>query len=348
MNITRESIFLSSLRSFCSAFFAILGVAISIFLIVFAIVLFKAPSNANLTNSKPVIASDDKGHKDMLPLTSPVILKINIEGLIGDRKNTTDSIKTLLADSRQHFFKNNRVKGVLLYVDTPGGTVTDSNGIYEVLLEYKNRYNIPIYAFVDGTCASGGMYITSAADKVYASSISVIGSVGVIFGPAFNIVDLLNQYGVQVKTITRGKDKGLLYPFTNWKDTKDTSIENITSYLYEHFVDIVANARPNLNKDLLINEYGAQVYSSPEAEKLGFIEVGNSNYSQALKDLTKASGIEPDEKYQVVELRLHSSMLKELLNNKAFRFFSNLSKLFSFESMMTEKHSPFLYLYRQS
>ena len=67
----------------------------------------------------------------------------------------------------------------------PGGAADDSVGIYRALCEYKKKYNVPIYAFVDGLCASGGMYIACAADKIYATPSSVIGSVGVIMGPLF-------------------------------------------------------------------------------------------------------------------------------------------------------------------
>ncbi len=347
MNISRESIFLSSLRSFCMSFFAVLGIAICGFLIVFFVTLFKGSSSNTTSSTKLILASDAEGKKAMLPLHSPVILKINIEGLIGDRKNTSETVRTLLQDSREHFLKNGRVKGILLNVNTPGGCPTDSNGIYEALLEYRKRYNIPVFAFVDGTCASGGMYVTSAAEKIYATNVSIIGSVGVMLGPAFNFVDLLNQYGVQVKTITKGIDKGILQPFTNWDQINNASLENITSYLYTHFVDIVTKARPKLDKDLLINEYGAQVYAAPVAEKLGYIDDGNSSYSQALKELVKAAGIQPEEKYQVVEIRTHTSILKELIENKSSLPSSFLSRLFNLTTTNLNKH-PFLYLYRFS
>lgn len=65
----------------------------------------------------------------------------------------------------------------LVYINTPGGTVVDADGIYRALLEYKTKYDVPIYAYIDGLCASGGMYVALAADKIFASDVSLIGSV---------------------------------------------------------------------------------------------------------------------------------------------------------------------------
>ncbi|MFI5264393.1 MAG: S49 family peptidase, partial [Candidatus Kapaibacterium sp.] len=87
-------------------------------------------------------------------------------------------------ESQEGDFKNNRVKGILLYMDTPGGYSTDSDTIYRLLMEYKKQYKVPIYAYVDGLCASGGMYIAITADKIMASDTSLIGSIGVI-APTF-------------------------------------------------------------------------------------------------------------------------------------------------------------------
>src|SRR5690606_22323692 len=115
-------------------------------------------------------------------------LQINVHGVIGDAKSGIDTkmAQNILLDSRTGDFKNERGKGILLHMNTPGGTVVDSDNIYRMLKTYKERYKVPVFAFVDGLCASGGMYISCAADKVYAGPASIIGSVGVIIGPFFN------------------------------------------------------------------------------------------------------------------------------------------------------------------
>ncbi|MEI8301245.1 MAG: S49 family peptidase, partial [Chlamydiota bacterium] len=236
INNPKESIFSSSIRSFCNAFFCVLGIILCFYVIGF---IMQLGVGSDSSKTSFVIQPDADGKRTSLQASSPIILKITIDGIIGTGELITSAIETTLLDSREDRLKNNRVKAIFLHVDTPGGTVTDSNGIYEALMAYKTKYNIPIFAFVDGTCASGGMYITSAADRIYASSVSVVGSVGVILGPVFNFYDLMDNWGIKSKTISKGKDKTMLNPFTKWQPGEDDSLYKMTDYLYEHFISIV-------------------------------------------------------------------------------------------------------------
>ena len=339
----KESIFKSTLRALCKGFFSVFGAAICILGAFFAVATV-VNSNANKTNFS--IEPDAEGQKLMSSLTAPIILKIDISGIIGAGKLTTADIQSLLQDSREGLFKNDRVKGVLLTLDTPGGSVTDSNGIYEAIKLYKKRYNVPVYAYVDGTCASGGMYISSAADKIYASPISIIGSVGVILGPVFNFQKLMENWGIQTKTISKGKDKAMLNPFTTWKPGEDASLYAITDYLYSHFVDIVIAARPQMDRQKLIDDYGAQVFAAPKALEYGYIDSASASYSSTLKDLASACKIKPEERYQVIELKPATMLLSDLLDGQTkSSSLQSLVKLFGVSEEIQQLKDPFLYLY---
>jgi signal peptide peptidase SppA len=197
-------------------------------------------------------------------------------------------------------------------MDTPGGAAFDSDSIYHALVDYKTKYNVPVYAYVDGLCASGGMYISSAADKIYASEQSTIGSVGVIMGPAFNFSGLMTKYGVEALTLTEGKDKDMLNPFRPWQPNEGVSIKNVMAATYEQFVTVVARARPNLSREKLVGEYGANVFIAKEAETLGYIDEGDSNYSRALTALVQAAGVDDKHPYQVVQLNPPRPLLPQL------------------------------------
>lgn len=346
INISRESIFISAIRSFCNAFFAILGVVIC-FLLMGIILAFAMRASSGSEKTSFSIQPDANGNRTPLPISSPAILKITIEGVVGTGKLITPSIESILLDSREGVLKNGRVKGILLCINTPGGSVTDANGIYETLRAYKERYKIPIFAYVDGTCASGGVYISSAADKIYASSVSIIGSVGVILGPIFNFYGLMEKWGIKATTISTGTDKNILNPFAPLKPGEDSSLYKISEYLYNLFVDIVTTARPRLDKDTLINVYGAQVYVSSIAQELGFIDVSNSNYEQTVKDLALAAGIKEGEKYQVIECKLQKPFLSDLIESRfhtpSLKF---LESFFPLKEHLSEIKDPFLYLYQ--
>lgn len=346
MNFTRESIFVSATRCFCNSFAVVIGVFIAGIVVLMGIMMLSGPDMVP-TKSEISLAPDANGNRDLLPETAPAILRIDIHGVIGEGQLTAANIENILLDSRTDFLHNNRVKAVLLHMDTPGGTVTDADTIYRLLMDYKQKYNVPVYAFVDGLCASGGMYVCSAADKIYATPASIIGSVGVILGPIFNFSQAMDKIGLQARTLTEGKDKDMLNPFRPWVAGEDQSLVNVTRSLYMQFVDIVVSARKGLSKDRLINEFGAQVFISEEAQSYGYIEVANSSYSSSLKDLAAAASIPESQNYQVVQLETPVSILSHIVQGKSSLITGKLTHVFQVgPHMSSELSGKFLYLYQ--
>ena len=337
----RESIFVGAFRSFCTAFATILGIAISVGLVLIAIGMIAGP-NYFPPKAEPMICPDAQGERALLPGSSPAILRIDIHGVIGMGDLTADKIEEILLDSREDFLANNRVKAILLHIDTPGGAATDADDIYRMLLDYKEKYKTPIYAYVDGMCASGGMYVASAADKIYATDSSVIGSVGVLLGPNFNFSDLMTKIGVASKTFTEGKDKDMLNPFRPWVPGEDKSIQDAIAAMYQRFVSVVSMARPMLTKEKLVQDYGAHVYIAEEAARLGYIDVPSSDYSHAVSALAEAA--EMKDKYQVVALSIPKSLFspfgESLFGRKEIKHTIDLGPYF-----LPQLSGKFLYLY---
>jgi signal peptide peptidase SppA len=297
--------------------------------------------------SSLVISPDAAGNRELLSPASPVILKIDIVGVIGTRNLTTEKVKSSLLDSRTGLLSGNRVKAILLYINTPGGTVDDADGIYRNLLAYKEKYQVPIYAYVDGMCASGGMYIASAADKIFSAPSSVIGSVGVILGPTFNFSGLMDRYGVSSLTITQGKDKDMLNPFRPWVPGEDASLRNITADLYMRFVSIVTSARHDLDKEKLVNDYGAQVFVAKKAQELGYIDVADSDYSIAVDELSKAAQLSNDHPYQVMTIEPARPFLSDLTDGKLSLLAGKVTHKFQINSYIdSDLSGKFLYLYQ--
>ncbi len=313
MNLQRESIFSRSIRSFFTSFAIILGIVFGIGVVLMSFSLILGP-NYLPPRTEPTIAPDAKGDRFLLSAYTPVILRINLHGVIGMGDLTTEKIENLLLDSRDGFLKGDRVKGLFLHINSPGGTVSDSDGIYRAFLNYKTKYKVPLYAYVDGLCASGGIYIACAADKIYATSSSVIGSVGVLMGPTFNFSEAMNKVGVSSLTLTEGKDKDALNPFRPWAPDEGSLLkEAITRPLYEHFVAIVEKSRPKLTKAKLVNDYGAHIFIAKEAQELGYIDIAGSDYSEALEGLTKAANL--SDLYQVIQLKLKHSIFDDIAQN---------------------------------
>jgi protease-4 len=314
MEFTRESVFVASIRSFCKSFASVIGILIGLSVVTFVMLMVVGP-NYMPEKSNPMIMPDAHGDREMLSMSSPAILRLDFHGVIGMGDLTGEKIENILLDSRQDFLEGNRVKALFLHMDTPGGTVTDADAIYRSILAYKAKYHVPVYAFIDGLCASGGMYIISAADKVFATDVSTIGSIGVIMGPTFNFADAMTKLGVASLTITEGKDKDMLNPFRPWKPNEDQVIRGIIASLYENFVDILIAGRPRVSKEKLINDYGAHVFLAKEAEEIGYIDVAGSNYFKAMSALAEAAGISEKEKYQVVQLYAPKPLFPDFTNS---------------------------------
>jgi signal peptide peptidase SppA len=316
MEFLKESIFVASARTLCKSFAAILGIAIGILLVCIGLGAFSSPGISAPPPATLTLSPDASGSRHLLPNTAPVILKIDIVGEIGLGDLTAPKVINSLLDSREGMLSGNRVKALLLYLNTPGGAATDSDSIYRALQAYKKKYGVPVFAYVDGICASGGMYIASAADKIFADPSSIIGSVGVILGPTFNFSGLMDKYGVQAMTITEGKDKDMLSPFRPWVPGEDASLRAITADLYQRFVSVVTTARPLLDKDKLVSDYGAQVFIAEKAKELGYIDVADASYSSTVAELANESKLTDPQFYQVVTITPARSFLSDITNMK--------------------------------
>lgn len=315
MEIQTDSIMKTASRSLVKSFAKVLGLFLGL---IVAFIIFSMFTNRDLLPppSEATILPDAHGQRKLLPPYAPAILVLRIDNVIGMGDLTTEKFKQLLLDSRQDLLDKDRLKGIMLYINSPGGTVIDSDNIYMMLMNYKQEHKIPIYGFVDGLCASGGMYIASACDKIYSVPSSVIGSVGVRAGPNFNFVGLMEKYGVSSLTFTEGKDKDMLNPFRPWGPLEGTSIQNVIQASYQRFIQVVTTARTKMSKESLINEYGANIFIASQAQEYGYIDDANASYEMTLQDLVKASGIADGDAYQVVQLSSAHSLLEQFTQAK--------------------------------
>ncbi len=292
----------STFKAFFVAFAAVMGLLFGfIFLLTVAVGLFYVATKKDSDGRIETILPDARWSRTVLPKTAPALLVLDIEGVVGLDQLSSDKILEQLLKSREDNFKRDRVKGILLRINTGGGGVFESDRIYRMLQKYKTRYKTPVYAYVDGLCASGGVWIASAADKIYATNTSFIGSVGVLSGH-FNFSKGLEKLGVQSLTLTAGKDKDTLNPLRPWKPDEEESVQEMINFIYKRFIDLVVTSRPGIDRDKLVNEYGANVYNAPDALTKGYIDGIVTDEGEVLKALAAAAGIPENKKYQVVNL----------------------------------------------
>lgn len=343
----KESIFYASMRAFFVTLLAVLGFSVAFLLIGVGLSALTLSTTISTEPTKAFtveVFPDANGKREALS-SVPVILKINISGIVGLDNLDQAHVREMLVESREGLLKNDLVKGILLYIQTPGGTVTDADGIYRSIMAYKKKYNIPVYAYVDGMCASGGMYIAAAADKILASNVSIIGSVGVIAPSALNFSQLLEKIGVQSLTIFAGKGKDDLNPLRPWKPGEEINYKDLIDYYYTHFIDVVTSSRPHLDKAKLIKDYGAKVFPAKEAEQLGYIDESGVSLNEAITQLTEQMGIK-DENYRVVQM-IKETWISELFKSHLNLLQGNVKHQFQFSPEYDPKLlNQFLYMYR--
>lgn len=342
----RDSILYSSVRSFFVAACAVVGIGIGFtVLVVLAALISTSSGQENITTSyKAEILPNVENVRKELSKEAPVLLQMNVHGVIGVDTLTTAGIRQQLVESREGIFANNRVKGILIHMNSPGGTMDDSDGIYRLLKVYKEQYKVPIYVYVDGMCASGGMYIACAADKIYASDVSLIGSVGVLTPSFVNLSQLMDKIGVQALTLTAGKGKDELNPLRPWKPGEQDSYQSIINYYYQSFLNIVTKNRPRLDKTKLVDDYGAHVFPAAIAQQYGYIDESNKSLSETQKAILQQLGIEGDY-YQVIQLQ-SSNWVSELFKGQCSLLQGKVTHEVRLPSELPpELMNKFLYLY---
>ncbi len=315
------SVVKNAANSFFRSLFGVAGFVLGVVLVFAALgAIFSSPAEVPHTTTLKMLAND-KWQLHSFSTEAPVILKLNIDGMVGVDHLKKQDIFQQLIESQDGELKAGQVKGVLVYINTPGGTADDSDAIYRMLQEYKKRYNVPVIAFIDGLCASGGTFIACAADKVYATDDSLIGHVGVLLSPPFfNFSKLMDRLGIESKTFYAGKDKDDMNPFRPWRQDEGQNFMRLVDYMYDRFRAVVAKNRPKLTVKVLTEE-GAQIYPAPQAQELGYIDERKDSIEEVLKEFATQLGIY--DSYQFVELE-HTSFFESIFGAQASLLFKNM------------------------
>jgi len=220
---------------------------------------------------------------------------IDIKGIIAaDSEASADSIVTALRDA----FDDKNTKGIILRMNTPGGSPVQSGYINDEIYRLKKLHpDIKVYAVIADLCASGGYYIAAAVDEIYADKGSLVGSIGVLMN-GFGFENVIDKIGVTRRLYTAGEHKGFLDPFTAPKDADISHVKTMLASIHKQFVDVVKKGRGDKLKDdpLLFSGY---IWTGEQALTLGLVDkLGSSGYvarevvgAETIKDFTVAETV---------------------------------------------------------
>ena len=212
------------------------------------------------------------------------ILLIDIDGPISNRPKKTlvgfqsetgmvDRIREILKKAEN----DKKIKGILLRINSPGGTVTSSDIIYHEIKSFKERYNVKVYVSVVDVAASGGYYIAMAGDSIMAHPTSLVGSIGVL-ALKINLEGLMGKVGVEWEVVKSSEKKDFMSPFRPLtKEERTLFQETIDSY-YNRFVDVVVLNRSRLDARAVKILADGRVYNARQAlekylvDSIGYLE----------------------------------------------------------------------------
>jgi protease IV len=204
------------------------------------------------------------------------IVVIPIEGLLSNSRGAGllqpgDNKIDLLTQQLDRAERDKSVKAVVLRVNSPGGTVTGSDNMYELLKRFRAKSGKPIVASVQEIGASGGYYVSLSADKIVASPTSVVGSIGVIFN-AFSVEQGLGKLGIKSEVVKSGPMKDMASPFHDMSDAERKVMQATVDEYFARFRGLVAERRHFTDEASIARVSDGRVFSGAEAKKLGLID----------------------------------------------------------------------------
>jgi protease-4 len=228
-------------------------------------------------------------------IDGPKLLLLEIDGLISGSEaeaafldlGTTSMVarvREVLDEARE----DQEIRGVLLRIDSPGGTATASDQIYAEIERFKNERKVPVVAQLLGTAASGGYYVAMSADMVQAHRTTVVGSIGVIF-TSVNFAGLMDKLGIEDQTVMAGEYKDIGSPFRPLTSEERTQLQSIVDDLHARFREVVERGRPGLSAEEVVRLANGSIYSAPQALENGLVDrVGSLN--EAVDELARRVG----------------------------------------------------------
>ena len=237
---------------------------------------------------------------------------VEIEGVIAESRQTMEDIV--------RFGEDPSIKGVILRINSPGGSVGPTQEIFREVVKLKEKKKV--FVSMGSLCASGGYYLAAAGEKVYANPSTITGSIGVIMQSVI-LEDLLKKIGVKSNTIKAGDLKDAGTPFREMTPEERAYLNEVVKNIHEQFIkDIAAGRKMDLEKARKLAD--GRIYTGLQAMDLVLIDSIGNFYDTVddLKTVLKIKG-KPDlvytEKPFSLSKWLFSSMTRESLEG----FFSS-------------------------
>ena len=189
----------------------------------------------------------------------------------------------------QAAFEDKHTAGVILRINSPGGSPVQSGIINDEMQRLRAKYPaIPLHVVVEDVCASGGYYVAAAADKIFVDKASIVGSIGVLMD-GFGFTGTMEKLGVERRLLTAGESKGFLDPFSPQNEHHKDHARQLLGEVHDQFINVVRKGRGKRLKESP-EMFSGLMWSGAKSIELGLAD-GYGTVDSVARDVIKAADV---------------------------------------------------------
>lgn len=228
----------------------------------------------------------DWGQTDKLAEGSKFTALVNLNGVI---RAKGDANAEHVISGLQAAFEDKHTAGVILRINSPGGSPVQSGIINDEMRRLRAKYPaIPLHVVVEDVCASGGYYVAAAADRIFVDKASIVGSIGVLMD-GFGFTGTMDKLGVERRLLTAGESKGFLDPFSPQNEQHKDHAKKMLNEIHQQFIDVVRQGRGKRLKETP-EMFSGLMWSGAKSIELGLAD-GFGTVDSVARDVFKASDV---------------------------------------------------------
>ncbi len=211
---------------------------------------------------------------------------VDLSGVI---KAKGDANAEHVISALQAAFEDKHTAGVILRINSPGGSPVQSGIINDEMRRLRAKYPaIPLHVVVEDVCASGGYYVAAAADKIFVDKASIVGSIGVLMD-GFGFTGAMDKLGVERRLLTAGESKGFLDPFSPQSESHKDHAKQMLGEIHQQFIDVVRKGRGKRLKETP-EMFSGLMWSGAKSIELGLAD-GYGSVESVARDVINAAEV---------------------------------------------------------
>ncbi|MEJ8820838.1 S49 family peptidase [Variovorax humicola] len=223
------------------------------------------------------------------PTTAKATAHTAVVEIKGEIANGADASAEFVVAAMKTAFEDDGAKAVVLLINSPGGSPVQAGIINDEIKRMRAKYNKPVYAVVEETCASAAYYIAAATDKIFVDKASIIGSIGVLMD-GFGFTGTMEKLGVERRLIISGENKGFLDPFSPMNDAQRAHAQQMIDQIHDQFINIVKTGRGDRLKLQTPGLFSGLFWSGQQAVEFGLADqLGNVDF--VAREVVKAEEV---------------------------------------------------------